>query len=169
MQRFIRDLSTFANICLHDLSGFRHQEEKLDDHFTDLQVEVKQSMRGPPKQVRKLGQVEPVRASSKPVRLDPLPPLHKLPGEPTVLIPAPFPVRHYSLRAQPCRAAVRIFRPKARDRIREDRLEVIDEYLQYPSADGAQQLDGRIDPILRVGNVNPNDMKWNGRVPVNVW
>jgi hypothetical protein len=65
-------------------------------------------------------------------------------------------------------AAVRLYRPKARDRIQEDRLELIDDYVRYPSDEGALVLDGKIDPVLRVGSFHPNEMKWNGVIPIAV-
>jgi hypothetical protein len=166
MERWIRGLSTFAGVCRDDVSELRVHEQSLDDNYTELKHEVKLTIRGlmkPPD--RPSRHIEPARARARP-----LPPLREsVAPRPAPLLPAPFPVRHYSMRVQPCRAAVRIFRPKARERLREDRLEVIDDYLQYPTAEGAERLDGRIDPILRVGRFNPNEMKWNGTVPTNVW
>jgi hypothetical protein len=45
-----------------------------------------------------------------------------------------------------------MYRPKARTLIEDERLELIDEYASYLNEEGALLFDGRIDPVLRVGN-----------------
>jgi hypothetical protein len=174
MRTFVRGLGRFADRCREDLSGFRFKEQFLDVNFKDLQQDVKRSLLGAPKPKPVDGCQSAVQSRLR-LRPDgrrlPLPPLG---GEAprlasaTQLEPAPFPVRHYALPAHPCTAAARLYRPKARERMLEDRFEMIDEYIKYPSPDGALELDGRIDPVLRVGAFAPDEMKWNGRVPISV-
>jgi hypothetical protein len=174
MRRFVRGLGRFADRCREDLSGFRFKEQFLDVSFKDLQQDAKRSIRSAqkPKPVggAQSAMKSRLRLHAGEQRLR-LPPLGRRRPESTSAVqlePAPFPVRHYALPAQPCAAAARLYRPKARERIEEDRFEMIDEYVRYPNPEGALELDGRIDPVLRVGTFAPDEMKWNGRVPMSL-
>jgi hypothetical protein len=169
MERFVRNLSTFATTCRQDLTGFHVQEERLNAGYKKLKRSVKESLMGSSKPPR----VDPAHSA---VRTQPrmrrneqrtiLPPLQKRAN--SDLQPSPFPVRSYALPAQPCQAAARMYRPKARALIEDERLELIDEYVSHPSEEGALLLDGRIDPILRVGDFSVHEMRWKGRVPTAV-
>jgi hypothetical protein len=170
MDRFVHGLSNFAGACRADLTGFHVQEESLDAAFRGLQHSVKHSLLGstrPP----------PIDATRTAVkshrRRAPPDPGLPVPAGPQIarrgpLQPMAFPVRSYALRVQPCMAAVRLYRPKARERIEGDRLDLIDEYAAYPTPEVAQLLDGKIDPALRVGSFHADELRWNGRVPVDV-
>jgi hypothetical protein len=133
--------------------------------FRDLQHDVQRSIRGAQKPKPVDGIHSPDKSRLR--RRLPLPPLGR-PASASHLEPAPFPVRHYALPAQPCTAAARLYRPKAREQIQEDRFEMIDEYIIYPSPEGALELNGMVDPVLRVGTFAPDEMKWQGRVPMTV-
>jgi len=173
MEKFVRGLGSFATACREDLSGFKFKEQFLDLSFKDLQESVKLSIRC----AQKPKPADPGNSAMKSryklhpdERPLPLPPLQKRPPRESNSIhlePVPFPVRHYAMRAQPCQAASRIYRPKARERLQEDRLEMIDEYIKFPNPEGALELDGGVDPVLRVGTFQPDEMKWNGRIPTN--
>jgi hypothetical protein len=56
----------------------------------------------------------------------------------------------------------------ARARIEEDRLDLVTEYMNWPSEEMAMELDGLVDPGLRVGNFHPRELKWAGNVPISV-
>ncbi|OHT16871.1 hypothetical protein TRFO_41499 [Tritrichomonas foetus] len=76
------------------------------------------------------------------------------------LRPVPFPTRYYALRAQPCKAAKRLYQPRALMQRQEERLEQIDEYMKYPNEERASNLDGRVDPVLHIGTFAPDEFQW---------
>jgi hypothetical protein len=165
MERFVRGLSSFANSCRQDLTSFHVQEESLNAGFRVLKHSVKQSLLGSPKPKAVDPRNSAVRSRSRTVKDDQklrLPSLEvEIKAQPA-LQPLPFPVRRYALPSQPCKPALRLFQPKV------GILELIDEYLKYPNPEGALLLDGTIDPVLRVGAFNPNELKWNEKVPVTI-
>jgi hypothetical protein len=166
MERFIRDLSTFASVYRSDLTTFHVKEESFDARFRQLQRTVKGSIQSvkrpkavdPPAAVRS-GQAPPANG-----RRSAPPALARAGGACAQLAPMPYPVRLYALPAQPSRAAGRIYRPRAREGIDGARLDLIDEFVNYPTPEGARLLDGRIDPALRVGDFSANELRWNGSV-----
>jgi hypothetical protein len=169
MERFVHGLSSFSRACRADLTGFHVQEESLNATFRNLQRAIKYTLLGSQRPRR----IDPGRSLSKlPQRFhaetSKLPPLEKATQRRSELQPVPFPVRSYALRAQQCRAAIRLYRPKARERIAEDRLELIDEYVNHPRPEVALMLDGDVDPALRVGNFHPNELKWNGPMSLEI-
>jgi hypothetical protein len=168
MDRFVRGLSGFATSCRRDLTGFHIQEESLNAGFKVLRETVRQSLLESSKPKAFDPTHSGVRTQSK-GRRPQGPIVPQLQTRPVSHIqPLPFPIRGYALQAHPCMAASRLYRPRVREVQEEDRLELIDEYIKYPSVEGALLLDGKIDPALKVGNFDPNELKWNGSVPVTV-
>lgn len=175
MRRFISGLSKFAGVCRSDITDMRYQEKTLDKSFRALQLNVKRKIMGATKpQTRNKPYISPLEMRQRlhpDERKLPLPPLEDRvtqSADDSQLRPMPFPLRHYALRAQPCRAATRLYRPRAKQTLEEERFEMIDEYVKYPSQEGALMLDGRIDPVLHVGVFNKNEFKWNGKIPTQV-
>jgi hypothetical protein len=68
------------------------------------------------------------------------------------------------MKAHPCQIARRFYQPRAKDRLNDDRFELIDDYLTYPTDDGAAVLDGKVDPVLHVGGFGPNELQWRSPV-----
>jgi hypothetical protein len=170
MDGFVRSLSSFASACRQDLSGFRAQEQSLNMNFKALKLTIKRLEQGPGRS-RAANPPHPL-AKSHPRSIpdkQKLPPLEAVSRRRLDLQPVPFLVRSYAMRAQPCRAAARLYRPKARERIEEERLDLIDEYVNFHSPETAVMLDGQIDPALRVGPFHPNELKWNGQIPLSVY
>jgi hypothetical protein len=162
MKRFLHGMSDFGRTCRSDLTDFHTQERFLDDNYKAIKRQITDSMREPPPP-------KPLRASVPAMRPRRLPVAPIVPTAPAfadrkILVPAPFPLRHYALRPQPCRQAARIFRPKAQNAIWDDRFELIDDYLLWPTEHVASVLDGTIDPILHVGEFTPDDFKWRASV-----
>lgn len=175
MRRFITGLSKFAVVCRTDITDMRHQEKTLDRSFKDLQLNVKRKIMGATKtHTGQKTHISPLQLRQRlhpDERKLPLPPAEERvtqSANDSQLRPMPFPLRHYALRAQPCRAATRLYKPKAKQMLEEERFEMIDDYVRYPSEEGALMLDGRIDPVLHVGVFNKNEFKWNGKITTQV-
>ena len=174
MRRFISGLAGFARVCRSDVSNMRQQERTLARDYMSLQTSVKKTLvwQKPklttkefvtPMATRARTQIEeekePRSSDTSATELAPTRRTHSL----SVLAnPMAFPVRHYGMRAQPCKAAERIYRSKARESLREERIDMIDEYLNWHTPEIAAQLDGTIDPVLHVGKFEKNELRWKG-------
>jgi len=177
LRRFIGGLSTFVGVCQGDISSMRGQERSLQTSYRALESSVQRSLLGASKGQSAKAHVSPLelrtrlRPDEQRLRLPPLE-ARTVPSAPSVdvsqLHPMPFPVRHYAMRAVPCPAAARFYRPRARVALQEERFEVIDDYLRFPNEGDARRLDGQIDPVLHVGSFGPNEFKWSGKVPTQV-
>ena len=176
MRRFISGLAGFARVCRSDLSNMRQQERTLARDYRSLQTSVKKTLvwSKPKLSTKELIAPMALRAKTqvseeKPCRSNEpisegvdLSTRQRTNSMSVLAHPMPFPVRHYGMRAQPCKAAERIYRSKAREALREERIDMIDEYLNWHTPEIAEQLDGSVDPVLHVGNFESNELKWKG-------
>lgn len=167
MQKFISELSEFAGVCKTDLSGMRDKEKSLDNNFKSLQGGVKKSILNANRpnftknQMSAMKQRHRLHPDERPLPRPTFSEDNETVEEESMK-PMPFPTRHYALRAQPSKIPERFYKPKAREQLQEDRLELIDEYMKYPTPNIAKNLDGRVDPVLHVGVFDPNELHWTG-------
>ena len=167
-QRFLRNLNDFAAVCKNDLTEMRLKEQNLNNNFKDLQIGVKRSIVSTKPKIAKpyespLAMRRRLFPSEQPL---PLPPIKKRQAQSDMALrPAPFPTRHYALKAQPCQAAKRFYRPKALLQRQEEKLEQIDNYMNNPSAETAAYLNGSVDQNLHIGTFNADEFKLP--IPIN--
>lgn len=168
IQRFLHNLNDFASVCKSDLTEMRLKEQNLDNNFKDLQTGVKSSLLYRNQKVSKvyespLAMRRRLFPSERPL---PLPPIKKRQAQSDMALrPAPFPTRHYALKARPCEAAKRFYRPKALLQRQEEKLEQIDDFMKCPSPEIAASLNGTVDPALHIGTFNDSELKWSE--PIN--
>ena len=170
-QRFLRNLNDFAAVCKNDLTEMRLKEQNLNNNFKDLQIGVKRSIVSTKPKIAKpyespLAMRRRLFPSEQPL---PLPPIKKRQAQSDMALrPMTFPTRYYALKVQPCQAAKRFYRPKALLQRQEEKLEQIDEFIKYPSPEGAADLDGKIDPALHIGTFDNDEYKWSSPIGTQV-
>ncbi|KAK8886874.1 hypothetical protein M9Y10_037907 [Tritrichomonas musculus] len=171
VQKFLRGLNDFASVCKEDLTGMRFKEQNLNSNYKDLQIGVKRSILSNKPKINKAYE-SPLalrrRLFPSERRLPPPPKEKRQAQSDMALRPAPFPTRYYALRAQPCQAAKRFYQPRALIQRQEEKLEQIDDYIRYPSQEGAAGLDGKIDPALHIGNFDVDEFKWGTPIGTQV-
>ena len=163
IEKFLRGLNNFAAICRDDLTGVKTREEDLDGSFRQIQADLKRRMTAEKPKARATPSVISRRGGGKiivPKKND----IKNGANTDLSLRPVPFPTRYYALRAQPCRAASRLYRPKALETRNNERLEQIDEYMKFPTEEKAEELDGKVDPVLHVGNFNSDQIRWRSQI-----
>lgn len=172
VQKFLQNLDNFATICKDDLSEMRSKEHNLNSSFRYLQSDVKRSIlhsKDIPKSNKVYESPLAMRRRLFPdqIKLRPPPNMRKAQSN-IALRPVPYPTRFYALRAQPSKAARRLYQPKALLQRQEEKLEEVDECLKYPTPEKALSLDGHVDPVLHVGTFAVEEYQWATPLKINV-
>ena len=185
MRRFLKGLSKATKVARSDIVYMREQERALNMNYLSLQSTMRRSLMSVqrPKALNR-DFVSPVyvpataksaiesHADTQQIqqmeREEPKGRKERVRSMITMLRPVPFPLRQYAMRAHPSKAPERIYRSKARENLREERLDMIDDYLNYHHEELRDMLDGTVDPVLHVGTFPEEEIKWNGKIPIQV-
>jgi len=159
MERFVGDLSHFAEQCKGDILYYRKNGEKLDDQFKTLQKDVKKTFMENNQVPQKI-----VKAKSPPKRIKhqtfvEKPPNTQQERKSSMIFPAPFPVKHYAFPIPSNIGAKRFYKPKAKEWIMEQNMDLLDDISRTQDKSLLQVIGGQIDPSLHIGSFHPSEMK----------